>query len=372
MANPLVAPNITSIVSEFGQPIQTAGYLLSVIPLSGIFLTPLIGFAADRIGRRLIIVSCLLLFGIAGLASALASTYSLLLLSRFVQGIGSAGLLNLAIVLIADHWQGQDRTALMGRNAAALAIGLVAIPPLSGCFAEILSWRYSLALASFTIPLAFIAARTLTSGKRAQERSLILHLKEMCVAFRRPVVPATLFSGFILFATIFGVFLTILPIHLNKVYGLDAGATGVVLAAPAVGSIIAALLLGKLSAYLSRRMIIVLSGLLISFSILIMSNASALWLVLVAAAIYGLGDGVSIPSFQDMAATSAPSSHRASVLALWTSSVRLGQLIGPLTAGAILVLTSTSVVMIIGAVVFALVSLFWAWIPFDLSHRDDD
>ncbi len=345
-----------------------AGFLLSAIPLAGIFLTPVIGMIADRHGRRVVITTCLLLFGIAGLASAIAPSYEMLLLARMIQGVGGAGLLNLSLVLIADHWSGTERTTLMGRNDAALAIGLVLMPPISGFFAELTSWRWSLALVALTIPVALVAALTFEPHRKLEQRSLRAHLGQMQIAAKMPVISATLTSGFVLFVVIFGVFLTILPIHLDQTYGLEAGARGAVLAAPAVGSIFAAFYFGRLSKSVSRRMIIVSSGLLISFSIMIMRSTATLWILIVAALIYGLGDGVSIPSFQDLIATSAPPSQTASVLALWTSSVRLGQLVGPLAAGTLLVWTSTGVVMVIGAFVFCAVSLFWMKFPLHLNE----
>lgn len=371
-ANPLVAPNLTEIVSEFGESIASAGILLSAIPLAGVFLTPFIGFIADRHGRRLVLTVCLLLFGFAGFLSSIAPTYNLLILARLIQGVGSAGLLNLALVLIADHWSGQERIALLGRNAAALAIGLVVMPPLSGALAELTSWRWSLAITTLSIPMAFFVAYTFEPFKQTQKRSFRSHLQAMAVALKAPVISATLISGLVLYAVIFGVFLTILPIHLDQQYGLGAGARGAVLAAPAIGSIVAALCLGRLSKLFSCKAIIVLSGLLISFTILIMSGTTALWVLVVAALIYGLGDGVSIPSFQGLAVTSTPSSQTASVLALWTSSVRLGQLVGPIAASVVLFWTSTSFVMIIGALVFFGVSMFWLQFPIDQSHTETD
>lgn len=371
-ANPLIAPNLTDVVLDFGKSVSTAGLLLSAIPLAGVFLAPFIGLIADYHGRKVVITTCLLLFGIAGLASSIAPSYNLLLAARLIQGIGSAGLLNLALVLIADHWSGQERTALMGRNAAALAIGLVVMPPLSGYLAELTSWRWSLALGSITIPVAFLAIHTLEPDKHKRQRSPRHHFRDMRSVFNFPVISSTLISGFVLFVVIFGVFLTILPIHLDQTYGLDSGARGAVLAAPAAGSIIAALCLGRLSKLLSRKAIIVASGLLISLSILVMSGTNVLWILILAAVIYGLGDGVSIPSFQDLAATSAPVSKTASVLALWTSSVRLGQLMGPLLAGALLAWTSTGMIMLMGAIVFCAVSVFWIQFPINRLDFESD
>lgn len=345
---------------------------MAVIPLPGVFLALVVGLLADRFGRRPVVVICLLIFGAAGLASSLAPTFKLLLLARFLQGFGSAGLLNLAIVLIADYWEGQKRTTIMGRNSAALATCLVVIPPFSGLLAETTSWRWSLALTTFAIPLAWAAARSLPSQSPFEPHSLSCHLRELGASLRSPLVLATLFSGFTLFAVIFGVFLTTLPIHLDQMYGLEAGARGAVLAAPAISSVLAALYLGRISNVASRKSILVVSGFLISCSALAMGITDTLWIIVAASLIYGLGDGVLIPTLQDMAATSVPASQRASVLALWTSFVRLGQLTGPLAAGLIITWSSTEAVMIIGSIAFGMVSLFWIWASFDLAPEQPD
>src|SRR3546814_15254577 len=71
---------------------------------SDVCSSDLIGVLADRHGRRAVVVPCLIGFGVFGLLSALAPTFNALLLLRLLQGIGSAGLINLAVVLIGDHW----------------------------------------------------------------------------------------------------------------------------------------------------------------------------------------------------------------------------------------------------------------------------
>ena len=367
LANPLITPNLTDVVAEFGQLDSKASLLVAVVPLPGILLALLIGLMADRYGRRRVVVLCLALFGTAGLASAIAPTFEILLLSRFIQGFGSAGLLNLSIVLIADHWSGEQRTTIMGRNSAALAIGLVAVPPVSGLLASLTSWRWSLAIATIAIPLALMAYKTLPSQAIGGWRSTSGYLEGLKASLRSPVVLATLITGFALFAVIFGVFTTALPIHLANEFELGSGVRGAVLATPAITSVAASLYLGKISKAASTKKIIFIAGALISCSAFAIGATSTLWVVIAASLVYGLGDGVLIPTLQSIVATSVPSEKRASVLALWTSFVRLGQLTGPLVAGLLIHVVNTGTVMIVGAVGFGLVSLFWLKTTLDLS-----
>jgi hypothetical protein len=74
-------------------------------------MAPVVGVLADRYGRRAVLVPCLVGIGTFGLISALAPTFELLLLAWLLQDIGAAGLINLAVVLIGDHWTGIERRA---------------------------------------------------------------------------------------------------------------------------------------------------------------------------------------------------------------------------------------------------------------------
>lgn len=73
--NTLIGPAIPELLDEFGAPDSAAGYLIAAGSAPGVLIAPLIGFLADRFGRREVIVPCLvgLLLGIVvfGLAEGL-------------------------------------------------------------------------------------------------------------------------------------------------------------------------------------------------------------------------------------------------------------------------------------------------------------
>ena len=50
---------------------------------------------------------------------------------------------------------------------------------------------------------------------------------------------------------------------------------------------------------------------------------------------YGLGEGGLIPTLQDLSVSLAPEAQRGAVVALFVSSARLGQTVGPLGAAAL-------------------------------------
>ncbi len=365
LANSTLTPAIPDVLADFGQPDSKAGILVASGPLPGVLMAPVMGILADRFGRRRVLIPCLVLFGLAGLAAAAAPTFNLLLVARFVQGIGGAGLINLAVVLIADYWTGNERTRLIGRNSAILTLCLAILPGISGTLTDLFSWRAAVAASAFSLPVAVIGWQLLGDTKPGADRTLGDQLRGAAAVVRTPVVLAVVVTGFLLFMVIFGVFLTTLPVHLESEFGLSAGERGLVLSSPAIGSTLGAFNLGRIRAAVSLRTVLVVGGLLISLAAAAMGLAPTILVVVVAAVFYGLGDGVAIPALQDVATSAAPEEQRASVMAAWVSSVRLGQTAGPLLFAAVYGLASTSVAMVVGAALFGLVTVFFAVGPLD-------
>ena len=364
-AGTLLSPNIPDISTEFGQPASMAGRLVASAAFPGIFIAPVVGIAADRIGRRKVLLPCLVLFGIAGIASAFAPTFNWLLAIRVAQGIGGAGLINLVVVMISDHWTGSERTALIGRNSAILTICLALIPSFSGVLAQAASWRWALAFSGFALPVAAIGYRVLPAVEDRSTRTLGDQLRDTMVSLKQPVVVAVMLSTFLLFVVIFGVFLTVLPVHLEEEFGLGPAARGLVLSTPAFGSTFAAFNLRRARDRFSIRTILASSGLLISVAALFVGLAPTVLMVVMASIIYGLGEGLNIPALQDVMANSAPPEQRASVMASLVMSIRIGQTVGPIAAAALFTATSTTTAMMVGAVLFTIVTAGYQFGPID-------
>ena len=248
LANTLVGPAIPDILDAFHQPDSRAGLFVAAGTLPGILMAPVIGVLADRFGRRAVLVPCLVAFGTFGLLSALAPSFPILLALRLLQGIGSAGLINLAVVIIGDHWTGLDRARLVGQNAAVLTLSLAVFPPLGGLLTELGGWRLSFAPYAIGLATAVLIYRRLDANRPAAGVTLRDQLGGAGAAVRHRDVLGSISIGVIIFMLIFGLFLTALPVHLEREFGLSAGQRGLVIAAPALTSTFTALRLGWLRA----------------------------------------------------------------------------------------------------------------------------
>lgn len=364
MGNSLLAPVIPNILDDFGRPDGDSGLVISSASLPGIFVAPIIGLLADRLGRRAVLTPCLAIFGVAGLGATFAPSFWALLGFRFAMGIGAAGLVNLAIVLIGDQFHGAERTRWVGINAGVLTMALAIFPLLGGGLAEIGGWRLALAPYSLGIVAAIFAWFTLDDTRPDHPVSFTDQLGGAGAVLRQPKILAAFAAAAIMFAVIFGVFLAALPTHLDNEFDLSSGWRGVVLGLPAVSSTVAAFNMARLQRVMRPSTIAIISASLWVVAFLTMGLAASLAVLIVGAMLYGTGEGALIPSIQNSLLNDAPVEHRAVVLASWTASARLGQTIGPLAAGAIIAGASTAVALLGGALISAvLLILFFATRP---------
>jgi MFS family permease len=355
--NTLISPAIPDILDEFGTTSSRAGGLVAAGSVAGIVVAPLVGILADRYGRRVVLSSCLAIFGTFGGLAALSPSFEILIGARLLQGVGSAGLVNLAVVLIGDHWSGSERTRLVGRNAAVLTTGLAALPLLSGWVTEGFGWRVTFGIYTVALLIAAVAWLVLDGWRREHPPSVRDQISGVGAVVRQPAVVAFLTAGFMVFVMIFGLFLTVFPVHLAEEFGMKAGARGVMIAIPAIGSTLMAFNLGRIRSWISTKGVIVFSGIGFVVAFTTIGLAGAVAVVVVGAILYGASEGSLIPSLQDEAMEASPDEHRGAVVAVWVSAARAGQTVGPLIAGVGLDFWTTGTVFVVGSSVAIVVVL---------------
>jgi MFS family permease len=353
LANTLVGPAIPDILDAFHQPDSRAGVFVAAGTLPGIVMAPVIGVLADRFGRRAVLVPCLVAFGTFGLLSALAPTFPILLALRLLQGVGSAGLINLAVVIIGDHWSGLERARLVGQNAAVLTLSLAVFPPLGGLLTELGGWRLSFAPYAVALATAVLIYRRLDANRPAAGVTVRDQLGGAGTAIRHRDVLGSISIGVVIFMLIFGLFLTTLPVHLEREFGLSAGQRGLVIAAPALTSTFTALRLGWLRAKYGVVSLLAGAAVLFTVAFAIIGVAPTLPILIGGAMLYGLGEGVFIPTLQDVVAGASTAAQRGAVVAVWVGSARAGQTVGPLLASATYGAFGTGTTFVLGGAMAA-------------------
>ncbi len=354
MTNTMITAGLPDILDGVGASRDLAGLLVAAGSLPGIVLATVIGLLADKWGRREILVPAMVVFALAGAAGAFAQSLGQLLVIRFVQGSASAGLINLGAVIIADHWKGPDRARLLGINAGILTICLAVFPTIGGGLVDLFGWRAPFLAYLVTLGPTLIAWRRLPVGTRSEVR-VVDQLRRTIPYVTRPETMAILAATVTLFVLIFGMLLTILPLHADEVFGLGPTYRGIVLGLPAIGSTTAAFTIQRVRGRIGVRRVAISIGVLFTAALALMASATTLPVLAVGAILFGLGEGASFPTFQDRLAGSVPEEVRGTMMASQVSFARTGQVIGPILADGLRPSYGTRTTFWVGAGIAAVV-----------------
>lgn len=163
MSGASLSPAMPAMRAEFGSQAGDLFWISMIITLPALFVVlggPAAGYLVDRVGRKPVLLAAILLGGFGGSAGFFLDAISLILVTRALVGISIAGAVTATNALIADYFQGQERSNFMGIQAAFAGLGGVIFLPLGGFLADI-NWRltfltYLPLIVLFPLALAFI------------------------------------------------------------------------------------------------------------------------------------------------------------------------------------------------------------------------
>lgn len=101
----------------------------------------LAGRLGDLMGRKIIFVSGLFIFGLSSLAVGLSTSTEMMIIARAVQGIGSAIIAPTSLALLMDSYQGNLRMKAISYYGATAGIGSSFGLILGGWLTLAISWR---------------------------------------------------------------------------------------------------------------------------------------------------------------------------------------------------------------------------------------
>lgn len=270
--------------------------------MGGAVAMTFVGWFADRMGHRNAYLAGLLIFVGMSAACGQATSLSLMIAARFVQGIGEGFLITTGLLLLYEAFPPEQQGLAVGLYGVGGAFGPAVGPSLGGLLTEHFSWpsvflvNVPLGLVTALVLWLLVGNRRAASGSRrldvvgaallstalmafvtltakGQENGwlasdFILALVVVCgvaaIAFLawelfapNPLVPRSLFKGRREFAlglvamggtavTSFGMLLVV-PLYLEKLRGYTALEAGLIMLPGSIGAAVALLVAGALS-----------------------------------------------------------------------------------------------------------------------------
>jgi MFS family permease len=327
-----ITPAFPKIAKELNISPQDIALLVTVFTFPSIVLTPILGVLADRFGRKKILVPSLILFGIAGVACAFAHDFNVLLILRFLQGIGAASLNSLNVTIIGDLYSGQERTAAMGYNASVGSIGTSSYPVLGGAIAG-LGWNYPFMLPILAIPIGLLVLFSLNSPEPRSQQNFLEYLRAAVGNFKNRQFFGLFFSTVVTFILLMGSMVSFMPLLMGNSFQASTLTIGIILASMSFTITLASLQLGRLARKFSESTLIIASFVFYAIALASVPFIHSLWLLLIPTLIFGMGLGIGFPSIQTVLAELTPKEYLAAAMSLNGTFLGVGQTVGPMLMG---------------------------------------
>ncbi|MFT4415808.1 multidrug efflux MFS transporter NorA [Fredinandcohnia humi] len=132
----LVIPVLPTLMNELGITGTTVGYLTAAFAIAQLITSPFAGKAVDKLGRKIMIVIGLFIFGISEFLFGIGKEIEMLFISRILGGISAAFIMPAVTAFIADITNLDTRTKALGYMSAAISTGFIIGPGIGGFLAE--------------------------------------------------------------------------------------------------------------------------------------------------------------------------------------------------------------------------------------------
>ena len=211
LAIDIMLPTFSAVRTEFGLAADSTApaAIVTFFFLGLAAAQPVFGPLADRFGRKPILYVGLALYLASAIAVALAPTFQMVLVSRFLWGVAAAAPRVVAISVVRDTYQGEAMARTMSLIMSIFVLVPVVAPSIGSMILSVSSWRW--VFGSCAVAAALLAGwtqrlpETLKPGNRLPLRF------DSIVAAGRTVLTNRQTMGYTLAMTVlFGAFMSYL------------------------------------------------------------------------------------------------------------------------------------------------------------------
>ncbi len=362
MGGSVISPALPVIQQAFIIETSKIGLLMTAFSLPGIISIPIAGIMTDRFGRQKVIVPMLLLYSIAGSLCFFAPNFEVLLLLRFLSGLGAGALATLSLILIGDLFNDKEQKEALGYRTS-FGYFSNGILPIFGGFLAVISWNYPFLLFLLGIPISLMAMAVLVNEKIDNQSTIKEYLIEVGRGLSNVRTASLLTIAPTLMMINQGILATFLPIYIGSKFGVSAAIIGLIISTRVIAGSLIAFFMGKLTEIVKEEWLLISSMIVLAITIIFIPFVTSVWFMIGPVMVMGFALGVSFPAFQSLLISEAPKELRAGVMSANGVTNRMGQAAGPIIAGA-LYATGGFKAVFFGASLFLLAMIIFLTINF--------
>ena len=146
LVNTVLFPVFPLIAKALDLTLKDLAVMVGIVSFPSAAINLFSGIIADRLGTKKVIVISLFIYGLGGLIAGVSAilldgdAYPYILVGRFLQGIGSATPMYLAVALVGDIFDGAQRAKNLGFLETANSLEAKYPSPIIGAVVGLISW----------------------------------------------------------------------------------------------------------------------------------------------------------------------------------------------------------------------------------------
>jgi MFS family permease len=320
-------PILPQLAQHFGggKKGENIAQLASTLPLAGIMVAGLLaGSIIERLGTRLTLIFCLILFGITGSAGAVLDNASVLLGLRLLMGMCVGVAVTASTLLVTMHFQGGGRAVMTGRLTTIGCISGILLIYLSGFLASTVSWRAPFLLHGVLAGVILVPVWCIGPDRQVRPASgpVLDSIRRL-----RPALPAYLLA--IAFFIINNLYVVQLVFLMDRSGVAAPLVTAVVFSLLSICVAMSSALYGRLARRFTTANFLTAAFLILALSLTVAAPATVIWEFALAMMLAGIGTGMTLPAAWTLVMKNAPADLSARALGLMTSVSYLGGAIAP-------------------------------------------
>ncbi|MGK9367727.1 MFS transporter [Melioribacter sp. Ez-97] len=319
-------------VSDFG-----IGIIVAIFSLMQFLFNPVLGKLSDRIGRKPLITTTLLMTATSYIIFSFADSFLILLISRMLAGIGGSNIA-VAQAYIADVTSKEDRAKGMALIGVAFGLGFV-FGPLIGAFLS--KFGYDVAgfgsaafsFMAFLFAFFFLPESNLNKSKDSRISLKLIDVKYISKVLKIPRVGLLIILFFIIIfsiANLYGTFALLGYKHFNFTDQQNGFLYGIM---GAVGVLVQGFFVKTAGGKINERKLVLWGTVLMMLGLGAIPYGYNFIGVSIVVVILSIGTGILQPTILSLVSKFSPDNEQGAILGINQSLASLARVLGPLWGG---------------------------------------
>ncbi|NNE38499.1 MAG: MFS transporter [Gammaproteobacteria bacterium] len=337
MSGATISPALPSIQAHFtsSENAETLTKLILTIPALSIVISAyFMGLISRYLNKKNLLLLGVIIYAIAGSSGLYLNSLNSLLISRAILGVAVAAIMTMATTLIADLFEGEERTQTLAFQATFMTTGGIVFILLGGVFADI-SWRAPFSiylLAAFLIPLVYRFIPVPDSVSTGSRKLL------MSGDLWRVVAP--IYAIGITMSISFYIVPTQLPFYLVRDFNLNGAMAGLAVATTTLFASISSLTYKRLRNHFNEGAVCVIGLSLMGAGLFLIGISDILAILFIGLAFSGIALGLLMPTLNELVVSASDVNNRTEAVGGMTSAIFLGQFLSPVVSEPVKNITS--------------------------------